>query len=139
MSNLLATQKLIRKSMATDQIERWLQPDPHRVYRDLALDWAGILGSLIVVTWIQTWWIYGISFLVIGFCQYALFILGHDALHNSLHPNKLVTFRPSWLESIIFSPHNMNYHAEHHLLPTVPYYNFITCPKFTNLLNLEQK
>lgn len=299
MSDLHAAQQLIRKSMAKDQIESWLQPHTARVYRDLALDWTGILGSLIAVAWLKTWWIYGISFLAIGFCQYALFILGHDALHNSLHPNRavndqlarwlvyggmfmgmedarrnhlehhrnlgteldpdrylhalshknsktdfflfcsglatfgktlfkvtplgkimrqsaedrapnsvkpkaskiladyfqqrlsvlvmqlllislfallglpwwsylllwvapiyfcvflpdelrafcdhavpmlsdrqadhlrLVTFRPSWLEAIIFSPHNMNYHTEHHLLPTVPYYNLPKVHQFT--------
>ena len=36
---------------------------------------------------------------------------------------RLITFRPSWLEAIFLSPRNMNYHAEHHLWPGIPYYN----------------
>ncbi len=36
---------------------------------------------------------------------------------------RLVTFRSWWLERIVFAPNNMNYHAEHHLYPQVPYYH----------------
>src|SRR5581483_11490246 len=38
-------------------------------------------------------------------------------------PYRLITFRPMWLEALFLSPRNMNYHAEHHLWPGIPYYN----------------
>jgi fatty acid desaturase len=38
-------------------------------------------------------------------------------------PSRLVSFQPNALEAAVFSPHNMNLHAEHHLWPSVPYYN----------------
>ena len=36
------------------------------------------------------------------------------------HANRLITIRSSWLERALLSPYFMNYHAEHHLLPSVP-------------------
>jgi len=36
------------------------------------------------------------------------------------HGNRLITIRSFFLERAIVSPYNMNYHAEHHLLPSVP-------------------
>jgi fatty acid desaturase len=49
----------------------------------------------------------------------------HAVLSGDEHASddqRLITFRPNWLERAYFSPHNMNYHAEHHLWPRVPYY-----------------
>jgi fatty acid desaturase len=37
--------------------------------------------------------------------------------------HRLVTFRSHLLERIVLAPNNMNYHAEHHLHPQVPYYH----------------
>jgi len=88
--DLAAIQQTIRRSAPKEQLELWMKPKPAIVYRDLALDWLGILVALIVVAQVQTWWMYAIAFLVVGFFQYALFILGHDALHSSLHPNRKV-------------------------------------------------
>jgi fatty acid desaturase len=36
------------------------------------------------------------------------------------HSNRLITIKSNWLERGLFSPYNMNYHAEHHLVPSVP-------------------
>lgn len=36
--------------------------------------------------------------------------------------HRLITFRSSRLENFFVAPHNMNYHAEHHLHPQVPYH-----------------
>ncbi|MEM6835150.1 MAG: fatty acid desaturase family protein [Pseudomonadota bacterium] len=32
------------------------------------------------------------------------------------------TVLPAWWEGWLFSPHNLNYHLDHHLYPTVPFY-----------------
>ena len=37
--------------------------------------------------------------------------------------HRLTTNHPSWLERQLLSPMNMNYHAAHHLWPSIPYYN----------------
>ncbi len=36
---------------------------------------------------------------------------------------RLITYDPPWFERLLFSPVHMNYHAEHHLWPFIPYYN----------------
>lgn len=36
------------------------------------------------------------------------------------HANRLITIRSNWIERFIVAPYAMNYHAEHHLLPSVP-------------------
>ena len=41
-----------------------------------------------------------------------------DPLQNSR------TIKANWLEKFLFAPLNVNYHLEHHLLFTVPSYNF---------------
>lgn len=38
---------------------------------------------------------------------------------------------PSFIEKLIFTPYNLGYHLEHHLYPTIPFYNL---PKLHNLL-----
>ncbi|MBD1923535.1 fatty acid desaturase family protein [Microcoleus sp. FACHB-831] len=79
--------------VAKDELKRWMTPQPIRPIRDLFLDWLGIVLALLAVTWMPTWWMYSIAFIVVGCCQYALFILGHDAIHSSLHPNRLLNDR----------------------------------------------
>jgi fatty acid desaturase len=36
------------------------------------------------------------------------------------HSNRLITIHSNWLERFLVAPYSMNYHAEHHLLPSVP-------------------
>ncbi|MDX6698654.1 MAG: hypothetical protein QOE65_2051 [Solirubrobacteraceae bacterium] len=36
------------------------------------------------------------------------------------HANRLITIRSNWLERAFVAPYAMNYHAEHHLIPSVP-------------------
>jgi fatty acid desaturase len=96
--DLASVQQTIRKSVSRIELESWTSPKVRRVYRDLIWDWLGILLTLLAVSWMSTWWMYGMAFLVIGFCQYRLYILGHDALHQTLHPNRIINDRLSkWL------------------------------------------
>jgi fatty acid desaturase len=44
---------------------------------------------------------------------------------------RLYSFRPNFVERTFLAPMNMNYHAEHHLWPTVPYYNL---PRLSRLV-----
>ena len=54
-----------------------------------------------------------------AFCDHAV----PDVPDDDVDHQRLVSFLPSRIERIFFSPHLMNLHAEHHLWPGVPYYN----------------
>jgi fatty acid desaturase len=70
-------------------------------------------------------WVAPIYFLVFvpdeirAFCDHAVLSFPDDRGDTQ----RLVTFRPGWLEAIVFAPHHMHYHAEHHLWPSIPHYN----------------
>ena len=53
------------------------------------------------------------------FCEHALPVTPDVAAD----PRRLITYVPSWIERLLFSPYNLNLHAEHHMWPYVPYYN----------------
>ncbi len=36
------------------------------------------------------------------------------------HSNRLITIHSNWIERFFVAPYSMNYHAEHHLIPSVP-------------------
>jgi len=116
--DIFSVQQNIRRSMPKDRIEIWMRSRLGKVYRDLILDWLVILVAFISVAAIQSWWSYIIAFFTIGSRQYALFILGHDAIHNSLHPIRVVNDRlAKWL---IYGPMFMGLedgrrnHLDHH-------------------------
>ncbi|MGQ9871732.1 fatty acid desaturase family protein [Leptodesmis sp.] len=80
----------IRDAIDKERLRTWLQPQPSRVYRDLAGRWMAIGLAISAVAYWQNWIVYLLAFFVIGFSQYGLFILGHDAIHYTLHPNRKV-------------------------------------------------
>ena len=45
---------------------------------------------------------------------------------NSTFSASRTNFAPWWLQWWIF-PHNVNYHAEYHLYPSIPFYNLPEC------------
>ena len=53
------------------------------------------------------------------FCEHAVAVTPDAAAD----PARLITFAPGALERLLFSPYNLNLHAEHHMWPYVPYYN----------------
>ena len=53
------------------------------------------------------------------FCEHAQAVTPDAAADD----RRLVTYTPGRLERLLFSPYNLNLHAEHHLWPYVPYYN----------------
>jgi fatty acid desaturase len=67
-----------------------------------------------------------------AFCEHAQPVLPDEAAD----PRRLVTFVPNPIERMLFAPHNMNYHAEHHLWPFVPYYNL---PKLHALIGEQPR
>ena len=63
---------------------------------------------------------------ILGFFDHVILIVPDE----NADAHRLVTFRPTWLEAVLFSPHQMNYHAEHHLWPFVPYYHLPRLSEF---------
>ena len=53
------------------------------------------------------------------FCEHS--VTGQDEAADA--DFRLITYSSNWLEKRFFAPHNMNYHAAHHLWPGIPYYN----------------
>ncbi len=99
--------------------------------RDLAilLLWQGaLIGGL---SWAIGWWAYPVLWL----CPVYIFAFTADIVRVFLehsHPepdgisdsrSRLVSFISNPVERRIFAPLNMNFHAAHHLWPSIPYYN----------------
>jgi len=61
--------------------------------------------------------------------------LEHAVETESNEKAKLMTFRPRWMEALILSPYNMNYHSEHHMFPSVPCWNL---PRFSAFLETKE-
>jgi fatty acid desaturase len=74
-----------------------------------------------------SWWVYPalwlaplatvtvLSHLVRSFVEHAI---TDDEV--PAHSNRLITIHSNWIERALVAPYSMNYHAEHHLLPSVP-------------------
>ena len=95
--------------------------------RDL-LSLVLVQGALLVgLTLAFEWWVYpalwlvplatttALAHLIRSFVEHAI-----TASETADHSNRLITIRSNWLERSLLSPYYMNYHAEHHLLPSVP-------------------
>jgi fatty acid desaturase len=98
-------------------------------FRDFALlaCWfAALAGGL---TWFIGWWAYPVLWLL---PVYLFMYLGDNlrSFAEHSHPegdqmadHRLITYLSFPLERILVAPMNMNYHAVHHLWPSIPYYN----------------
>ena len=53
------------------------------------------------------------------FCEHGQAALPDEAADD----RRLITYLPGFLERALLSPMNNNFHAEHHLWPSAPYYN----------------
>jgi fatty acid desaturase len=90
----------------------------------LALVQGAILAGLTLTT---AWWVYPALWLAplasaTAFCHLLRSFVEHAITDDELprHSNRLITIRSNFLERFLVAPYGMNYHAEHHLLPTVP-------------------
>lgn len=116
--SIFTIQDEIRKEADSSATKRWLAVDPWRSCRALIFDWLLIVGALLICSRLQTWWMFLLCAIFIGLRQYALFILGHDAIHGSLHPvHKVNDTISTWF---IHGPMFMGFadgrrnHLEHH-------------------------
>ena len=81
--------------------------------------------------WLYLLWIgallttFNFSIRIRSMAEHAMVEDTEDVMRNTR------TTYANWLERILFAPHNVNYHVEHHLLMSVPSYNL---PKMHRLL-----
>jgi fatty acid desaturase len=85
----------------------------------------GVLAASMTIAF--AWWVYPALWLL---PLVTVTVLGHlvrsFAEHavtddeRPRHGNRLITIRSNWVERFFVAPYSMNYHAEHHLLPSVP-------------------
>jgi len=97
--------------------------------------WAPVIGAQVaigaVLSHALAWWYYPVFWLtpivvlvfvpskLRTFCDHGVAMLPDAAAD----PHRLISYTPGPLERLFISPMAMHYHAEHHLFPSVPYYN----------------
>jgi fatty acid desaturase len=103
-------------------------PAPYSL-RDFALIavWqVALIGGL---TWLVAWWAYPVLWLAPLYLAFMADNFRAFAEHS--HPradawaneHRLISFISNPVEQIFVAPLNMNFHAAHHLWPSIPYYN----------------
>lgn len=111
------TSPLLRKAADRD---RWSIVAFHLIAPALAY-WIGYLPEYIIL-----WIVPILTFLqpILRFraiCEHGAV----EGLENPLKASRTNT-GPFWLRFLLF-PHNVNYHIEHHLYPSIPHYNLARC------------
>jgi fatty acid desaturase len=88
---VLPTERLLPSGMAKPDLRRDLRRiDDGRNALTVASVWAYVAGIVGAAVWIDTWWAYGVAFVLMG-PMYARFaILMHEAAHKMLFTNKRV-------------------------------------------------
>lgn len=81
-----------------------------------SLFWSG-LWIPFVILWIVP------SLTVLGAIFRIRSIAEHLETENTCELNASRTVNPTWFERLLIAPCNVNYHLEHHLFPSVPFYN----------------
>lgn len=99
-------------------------------FRDLAIIGAWQVVLIGGLSWFVAWWAYPVLWLVPLYC---FAFVGDNfrafAEHSQPHPDieanqhRLISYVSNPIERLLVAPCNMNYHAAHHLWPSIPYYN----------------
>lgn len=99
----------------------------------LALDYALFLGLIALTLWLQAWWAKLLCGLAAGFVIGRLFIIGHDACHQSLTPHRelnKVLGRMAFLPSITpYSLWDTGHNVVHHGYTNLKGVDFVWTPK----------
>lgn len=143
LANLLPTARNIFLSGKSAQRNSSVQATPTAGLGYTPRDVVILLGTqgliFSVLTFGVAWWAYPVLWLapvylftycadlIRVFCEHS--VLGPDEKADST--KRLITFKSNLVERAFFAPNNMNYHAAHHLWPSIPYYNL---PKAHDLI-----
>ena len=109
-----------RKTLLSPQRVRELSIlRPSRAFTDISICWTIILLAIALVKIHLSWWTVLISIPITGNRYYALFIIGHDAMHRRLLPS--IKRNDFWADLLILAPIgaitrlNNGNHLAHHL------------------------
>ncbi|MCM8794451.1 MAG: fatty acid desaturase [Candidatus Omnitrophica bacterium] len=116
-----------RQAASPDPREKRLQHSFEEIA--LLVCWQGAL--IAGLTWAAgAWWGYAVLWLAPGFCFAFLadnlrtFCEHSQPQADSLADrHRLITYVSNPVEKFFLAPFNMNFHATHHLWPSIPYYN----------------
>ena len=107
--------------------DRSASPDPairRRDFISLVIAQAVMFG---LFTLVFAWWVYPLLWLLPLGTVTALAHLIRSFVEHAItdserpgHANRLITISSNKLERFMVAPYGMNYHAEHHLVPSVP-------------------
>ena len=114
----------------------WLPKDERKgVFGHLGIFFRNMAGPIAsnIILWALLWivgygWLYllwiGAYLTTYQFCLRIRSIAEHSVVPDRTdnHTNTRTTYA-NFIERLLFAPHHVNYHAEHHLLMTVPCYN----------------
>jgi fatty acid desaturase len=82
------------------------------------------------------WWAYPVLlllpvyvFMYLGDIVRSFLEHSHPEADEKADEHRLITYTSNRLERVLFAPMNMNYHAAHHLWPSIPYYNLPTADR----------
>lgn len=107
--------------------DRPTQPSKGSSGRDLLALLASQAVIAVGLTVAFAWWVYPALWLaplasVTALCHLVRSFVEHAITDDEAdrHHNRLITIRSNLLERGLVSPYFMNYHAEHHLMPSVP-------------------
>ena len=133
---------LIKFTLGGGQPE-WLAKEDRKGLGHVVIYFRNMAGPIAVnfTMWLILWsfgigWVYGLWVLAYlttyQFCLRIRSIAEHSVVPDRFdnHLNTRTTYA-NFLEKMLFAPHHVNYHAEHHLLMTVPSYNL---PKMHRIL-----
>ncbi len=97
---------------------------PQRDLLSLVVAQLAIAAAFSLLT---AWWLYPALWLVplatvTALCHLVRSFVEHAVTDAEIvdHDNRLITIRSNLFERFLVSPYGMNYHAEHHLVPSVP-------------------
>ncbi|RYY52074.1 MAG: fatty acid desaturase, partial [Comamonadaceae bacterium] len=118
------------------QIRQWLLPLSTRVVAWplflLAADWLLLLAAFSGAVLFDAWWLKLASGLAAGFMTGRLFVIGHDACHQSLTPHRRLN---QWLGRIAFLPSltpyslwEVGHNVVHHGYTNLKGFDFVWAP-----------
>lgn len=99
-------------------------------FRDISIMMIWQISLFAGLTWFIGWW----SYFVLWWIPVYIFTFLCDNLRSFLEhsrpvddgpfgEHRLINYCAPWWETIWLAPFCMNYHATHHLFPSIPYYN----------------
>jgi len=98
----------------------------------IAIWQSALIGGL---SWFIGWWAYPVLWMVPVYLAFvgdnfrAFAEHSHPEPDSRANQHRLITYSSNPLERLFVAPCNMNYHAAHHLWPSIPYYNLATADR----------